>query len=242
MRIRIAYLDEPPFGWSGPDGAAIGADIDLATVVLRAIGATEIEHCLTTFSELLEGVAVGRWDMNVPLFITPERARQVAFSVPVWAIADGFLMRAENRKALNSYASVAERRDARLGIIAGQVQHESARAAGVSEDQIVIFQQQADAIDAVRSGTVDAYASTALGNRILAERIGGSVLRAVEHQPAAGSALEIPFGAFSFSKNSDDLRDAVNRELRSYLGSPAHRERMARFGFTHKEIDPVLFR
>jgi len=87
---------------------------------------------------------------------------------------------------------------------------------------------------------VDAYASTALGNRILAERIGGSVLRAVEHRPVTGSALEISFGAFSFSKNSDDLRHAVDRELRSYLGSAAHREQMARFGFTHKEIDPVL--
>lgn len=100
MKIRIAYLEEPPFGWSGPDGAAMGADIDLATVVLRAIGATEIEHCLTTFSELLDGVATGRWDMNVPLFITPERAQQVAFSVPVWAMADGFLVRADNDKAL----------------------------------------------------------------------------------------------------------------------------------------------
>ncbi|MGY6257753.1 transporter substrate-binding domain-containing protein [Paraburkholderia caledonica] len=240
MKIRIAYLEEPPFGWSGPNGAAMGADIDLATVVLRAIGATEIEHRLTTFSELLDGVATGRWDMNVPLFITPERAQQVAFSVPVWAMADGFLVRTDNDKALDSYASVAERRDARLGIIAGQVQHESARAAGVSEDQIVVYQQQAEAIEAVRAGTVDAYASTALGNRILAERIGGSVLRAVEHRPVTGSALEIPFGAFSFSKNSNDLRHAVNRELRSYLGSAAHREQMARFGFTHKEIDPVL--
>jgi len=65
------------------------ADVELAEAVLREIGVTRIKHRLTTFSELLPGVEAGRWDMNVPLFVTPERAARVAFSVPVWAIGDG---------------------------------------------------------------------------------------------------------------------------------------------------------
>ncbi|CAB3743805.1 hypothetical protein LMG27174_07056 [Paraburkholderia rhynchosiae] len=183
MKVTIAYIEEPPFGWTEEGGTITGADIDLAEVVLRALGATRIEHRLTAFSELLHGVEAGRWDMNVPLFVTPERANLVAFSVPVWAIGDGFLVRAGNPKALNSYESLAKRHDARLGIIAGQVQHDSATASGVSEHQIAIFEHQADAIEAVRSGGIDAYASTAVGNRLLADRIGGSLLEAVEHKP-----------------------------------------------------------
>jgi hypothetical protein len=81
-----------------------------------------------------------------------ERANLVAFSVPVWAIGDDFLVRAGNPKALTSYASLTKRGDARLGIIAGQAQHDSARASGISEDQITVFDHQADAIEAVRSG------------------------------------------------------------------------------------------
>lgn len=92
MKVTIAYLQEPPFGWTGSDGTATGADLDLADAVLRAIGVTRIEHCLTTFSELLAGVEAGRWDMNVPLFVTPDRAAKVAFSLLVWAIGDGFLV------------------------------------------------------------------------------------------------------------------------------------------------------
>ncbi len=241
MKVTIAYIEEPPFGWTEADRAATGADIDLANAVLRAIGVTRIEYRLTTFSELLPGVEAGRWDINVPLFVTPERANLVAFSLPVWAIGDGFLVRAGNPKALNSYASLAERHDARLGIIAGQVQHDSARASGVREDQIAIFEQQADAIEAVRSGAIDAYASTALGNRILADRIGGSVLEAVEHKSGTDGKLQnLPLGAFSFSRGNSDLLKAVNRQLRLYLGSPNHRSRMARFGLTHNEIDPTL--
>ncbi|TDY25990.1 amino acid ABC transporter substrate-binding protein (PAAT family) [Paraburkholderia sp. BL6665CI2N2] len=242
MKVTIAYIDEPPFGWT-EDRTAIGADIDLAEVVLRAIGVTWIEHHPTTFSELLPGVETGRWDMNVPLFVTPDRANLVAFSVPVWAIGDGFLVRAGNPKALDSYASLAKRDDARLGIIAGQVQHDSARASGVRENQIAIFEHQAEAIDAVRSGAIDAYASTALGNRIMADRIKGSIFEAVEHKPETnGKRQEVPFGAFSFGKRNNDLRNAVNSQLRSYLGSPDHRARMAKFGLTRNEIDPVLAR
>jgi len=243
MKVTIAYIEEPPFGWTETDRTAVGADIDLAEAVLRAIGATQIEHCLTTFSDLMPGVEAGHWDMNVPLFVTPERVNLVAFSVPVWAIKDGFLVRAGNPKALNTYSSFVNRHDTRLGIIAGQVQHDSARAAGVSDDQIAIFEHQADAIEAVRSGKIDAYASTALGNRILADRIGRSVLEAVEHKPGTNDMQQTtPFGAFSFNRRNSDLLNAVNAQLRSYLGSPDHRARMASFGLTNNEIDPTLAR
>ncbi|NVH72238.1 transporter substrate-binding domain-containing protein [Paraburkholderia sp. JPY432] len=241
MKVTIAYIEEPPFGWMETDGTATGADIALADTVLRAIGATRIEHHLTSFSELLPGVEAGRWDMNVPLFVTRERADRVAFSVPVWGIADGFLVRTGNPKALDSYASLAERADARVGIIAGQVQHDSARASGVSEDRITVFEHQADGIEAVLSGAIDAYASTALGNRIVANRIGGSMLEAVAHEPGTkGQQQKPPLGAFSFNRSNSDLIQAVNQALRSYLGSPDHRARMAAFGLTHKEIDPAI--
>ena len=239
MKVVIAYIEEPPFGWTESNQAA-GADIELAEAVLRAIGVTHIEHRLTTFSELLPGVEAGRWDMNVPLFVTPERASQVAFSLPVWTIGDGFLVRSGNPKGLNSYALLAERHDARLGIIAGQVQRESARASGVSEDQIVIFEQQSDAIEALRSGTIDAYASTAVGNRVLADRIGGAVFEAVEDDTEKDGTQLPPAGAFSFNKNNGRLLNAVNEQLRLYLGSPDHRTRMSKFGITRKEIDPAL--
>jgi polar amino acid transport system substrate-binding protein len=240
MQITVAYIEEPPFGWTEAGQTATGADIELAEAVLRAIGVTHIEHRLTTFAELLPGVQGGRWDMNVPLFVTPERMAKVDFSVPVWAIGDGFLVRAGNPKALNSYESVAQLADARLGVIVGQVQHSSARAKGVRDAQIRLFDQQADAIAALESGQIDAYASTAVGNRIDAPRIGLARVEAVAHEPGVGAGGKAPVGAFSFRKGNRALVDAVNRQLRAYLGSDGHRQTMARFGLTGSEIDPVL--
>jgi polar amino acid transport system substrate-binding protein len=236
MKITVAYIEEPPFGWTGEDQAAKGADVELAEVVLRAIGVSRIEYHLTSFSELLTGVREGRWDMNVPLFVTPERAEHVAFSLPVWAIGDGFLVQKGNPKVLTSYAAVARREDARLGIIHGQVQFDSAKASGVSDAQIIRFKEQPDALAALRSGTIDAYASTAVGNRVLASGISNSGLEAVAHENNGS----FPVGAFSFNKRNHRLVQLVNERLQVYLGSVEHRARMAKFGLTRIEIDGAI--
>ncbi|KML61346.1 amino acid ABC transporter substrate-binding protein [Burkholderia cepacia] len=236
MKVRIAYIEEPPFYWTADDGSVTGADIELAEVVLRAIGVTEIEYHPTSFDALLPGVQAGRWDMNVPIFVTAERAQHVAFSAPVWAIGDGFLVQAGNPKALTSYAAVAARGDARLGCVAAQVQIDSARSAGVRDAQIVVFKDQPDAVAALLAGQIDAYASTAIGNRVVAGANEG--VAAVEHERGAGAA--VPVGAFSFGRNNDALVQAVNGKLREYLGSADHRERMAKYGFTRAEIDGVV--
>ena len=236
MKVRIAYLDEPPFYWTGPDGSATGADIELADVVLRAIGVTSIEHHRTSFEELLPGVQAGRWDMNVPIFATAERAQHVAFSVPVWAIGDGFVVHRGNPKALTSYEAVAARSDARLGVIPAQVQCHAARSAGVSDAQLVAFKDQPEAVAALLAGKIDAFAGTALGGRVLADA--NHELEAVAQ--VVGGKGRAPVGAYSFSKTNTRLLDAVNQELSRYLGSADHRARMARHGFTAAEIDGAL--
>jgi polar amino acid transport system substrate-binding protein len=66
MKIRIAYIEEPPFYWTTEGGSVTGADIELAEAVLGVIGVTSIEYVATSFDQLLPGVQQGRWDMNVP--------------------------------------------------------------------------------------------------------------------------------------------------------------------------------
>ncbi|WP_426434101.1 transporter substrate-binding domain-containing protein [Bradyrhizobium genosp. P] len=238
MKVRIAYIEEPPFYWTGDDGRPTGADIELAEVVLRAIGVSSIDYHRTSFAEFLPGVQEGHWDMNVPIFITPVRNLQVDFSVPVWTIGDGFLVRSGNPKALTSYQAVAARSDARLGLIPAQVQVDSAKAAGVRDDQIVLFKDQPEAIAAMMAGRIDAFAATALGNRTAAAA--NPALGAVDVD-AGKSGAEL-IGGFSFSKSSPNLLQAVNAELRRYLGTPDHRARVAKYGLTPAEIDGVIAR
>ncbi|MGJ7530369.1 transporter substrate-binding domain-containing protein [Variovorax sp. GB1P17] len=236
MRVRIAYIEEPPFYWTGPDGVPTGADLELADVVLRAIGVSSIEHHLTSFEELLPGVQERRWDMNVPIFVTPERARLVTFSEPVWALGDGFLVARGNPKALTGYKAVAARGDARLGIVGGTVQIDAAKSSGAADSQIVLFNDQPSAVAALLSGKVDAYAATAVGNRALA--VANKALEAVAHEKSPDG--RVPTGGFSFHKENRDLVQAVNKQLRAYLGTADHRTRMSKYGIEASEIDAVI--
>jgi len=204
--------------------------------VLRAIGATAIDHVPTSFDELLSGVQERRWDMNVSIFVTPQRARQVAFSQPVWALGDGFLVQPGNPKLLTGYPALAACREARLGVIAGQVQVASARAAGVGDAQLIVFGSQPEAMAALMDGRIDAFAGTAIGSRAAADA--NPAVQAVAHE-ARPEAVP-PAGAFSFAKENGSLLNAVNRQLRGYLGSAEHRARMSTYGITHAEIDAVL--
>ena len=235
-KLRIAYIEEPPFYWTDESNLVKGADIELAEVILRAIGVKSIEYQLTTFEELLPGVHARRWDMNVPIFVTPERAMEVAFSVPVWSLGDGFLVCRGNPKVLKSYESVVMRSDARIGLIPGQLQFDAAKSAGVSGSQIVLFNSQPEATAALLAGKIDAFAATAVGN--YATAIANPGLEAV---PFGNSKDEkAPVGAFSFNKSNHDLLQAVNAQLHEYLGSADHRTRMAKYGITQTEINSVV--
>ncbi|HEV8390628.1 MAG TPA: transporter substrate-binding domain-containing protein [Dongiaceae bacterium] len=237
MSIIFAYLDEPPFCAPGAGGNPIGCDVEVAFEVLRAIGVDRIETRLVTFAELLPGVAGGAWQINTPLFITEERAGLVDFSRPVWSLADGLMVRAGKAELLDSYAVLAAEPDARLVVVADQVQEQRALAAGLSPRRILRVATQAEAVKAVLENRADAYASVAMAHRGYLKAQPNSELRVVDFGAGGGATA---LGAYSFSKSNQDLRRAFDDVLGRYLGSPEHRAIMQRYGFAAADIDRVL--
>jgi polar amino acid transport system substrate-binding protein len=242
-KVIFAYIDEPPFASPDVDGLAVGYDIELATRVLKSLGVKHIQTQLVTFGDLIPGVSAGNWTMNCAMFITPARSKLVHFSDPIWAVQDGFVVLAGNPKELSNYEEIARHPTARLGVVAGQVQEQSALQAGIPAERITIFPEQDDVINALLHGTVDAYASTSLGIRYYLKRLDSPFLQAVNFQPdEANTRQPIFLGGFSFAKSNDNFHQAFNMQLASFLGSEAHRDIMRKHGFTEVEIDPVLHR
>ena len=60
------------------------------------LGVKEFELVETEFANLLPGLADGRWQMTTGLFATAERRQIASFSRPIWALADGLLVRKGN--------------------------------------------------------------------------------------------------------------------------------------------------
>jgi polar amino acid transport system substrate-binding protein len=234
--VTFAYIDEPPFVSPSLDGGwPRGCDAELAAVVLDRMNVTHREAVAVGFAELLPGVAARRWQLNTALFVTPERQELVRFCRPVWALADGLLVRASEQDRLGTYEGIALASHARLGVVAGQIQARTALAAGVSAERIVAFNDPAAVMNALRSGAVDAYAGVACAHRgAIARRPDDAFVVSDLGQPEhAGRAGSTPaYGAFSFALENEAFASAFDAVLKCFLGSDAHAEMLQRNGLT----------
>lgn len=238
-RVTVAYLDEPPFCIPVPHAEPVGADMELARRALTDAGVVTIDYSLATFPELLPGLIVGRWQMTTGIFITPERSQLIAYSRPIWAAPDGFIVRTGDSDRLTSYEAIAADAHAVLAVVSGQAQHQTALRAGVPSRRIIEFPDQQAATQAVLRRRADAAASTAIGSRAYVRRVADPAVVAVPDRPPA-SRGSIPLGAFAFNRTAADVISAVDRALLSYLGSPEHLAMMGRYGFSADQLEPIL--
>lgn len=235
----MAYLDEPPYFVPVPGSTPTGCDIELAEMVLGALGVDEVEFTLTSFGELIDGVRSRRWHLNTPMFISDERADLVWFSRPVWVAIDSFIVRADDDRDFTSYEAIAADDSIRLAGVTGQIQLATALAAGISPDRVVEFDGQDAAARAVLAGDADASVSTAPGNDAHVARLGDQRLRTIR-DGRAGERAGSAFGAFSFSHDSHGLAAAFDAQLGATLGTDDHLSMMHSYGFDDATLRPAI--
>lgn len=234
--MKFAYLIEPPFNYVNASGQVTGCDVELARHVFNELQILNFEPVETEFAELIPGLGDASWRMTTGLFATEERQESAEFSRPIWALPDGFLVRQGNPSRLSGYRSLATNARARLAVIRDQFQHRSAVAFGVSADRIAVFETYTDAAKAVRDGQVDAYASVGRAHSGFMEQNRDWPLELVSVPTAEKPPA---FGSFAFSLNDRKLRQDVDAVLASFLGTEAHRQMVAKFGFTDGEVDLI---
>ena len=235
--MKFAYLIEPPFNYRTDDGRVTGCDVDLARWLFEELRIDRFEPVETEFAELLPGLSDGRWRMTTGLFGTDERRAHAAFSRPIWALPDGFLVRKGNPSALTGYKSVADNDTCVLAVIRDQFQHRSAQAFGVGDARIRIFETYTEAATAVLNGEVDAYASVARAHDGFIQR---HPAWDVERITVPFNEKKPAFGSFAIAKGDLELLDMVNTALDRFIGSTGHRNMMARYGFDDADVDALL--
>lgn len=220
--MKFAWIAEPPFNYM-EGGRLTGYDVELARQISARIGVS-FEPIETSFAELLPGLEDGRWDMTTGMFVTEERAERAFFTMPIWALHDGLLVRDGNRDRIAGYRSLAAG-GGKLAVLTGQIQEQTALSLGVRADYIVAYQDYRDAANAVAGGTIDAYASVELAHRAhIARHIGNTLacvaVPASEKEPAPGA----------FACRQSSTRDEVDAELIGFLGTAEHTALLTQFG------------
>jgi polar amino acid transport system substrate-binding protein len=234
--VRIAVANEIPYGYMDLKGQARGAGPDVAAQIMKELGVKKIDWVTTSFDSLIPGLQADRFDMvAAEMAILPQRCQQVLFSEPNSSYGEGLLVPKGNPKRLTSYEALAKS-NAKVAIMAGADQLEMMHALGIPDSNLVTISNNADAISAVTTGRADAYAATGLTVAELASKSGNKTETAKPFtDPVINGAPARSWGAFAFSMNSRDLRDAVNAKLAEFKKTPGWSRIMIGHGFTDND-------
>lgn len=234
-QIRIAVANEIPYGYVDLSGEAKGAGPDVARELMKQLGIDRIEWITTNFSSLIPGLQADHFDMvAAEMAILPERCKQVVFSEPNTSYGEGLLVAKGNPNDVHSYKDFAEG-DQKVAIMAGADQLEMLQALGVPANRMVTLSSNADAISTVSTGRAAAYAATSLTVGELAKQSDRVEAAANFTDPIIDGNPVRSWGAFTFSSQSEDLRDAVSAELAKFKETDTWKEILSTYGFSETD-------
>ncbi len=238
--IRIATANEIPYGWMDEAEEAHGIGPDVAEAVLAEMGIENIEWTVTEFGSLIPGLIAGRFDMvAAEQAILPDRCQAVFYSSPSSSYGEGLLVAAGNPEDIHGYEDFAEDPQLTMGIVSGADQLDFAQALGISEGQLVTINSNTDALSAVETGRISAYAATGLTASRLAENSDRVELAQPFTDPVVDGEPVRTWGGFTFSQDARELRDAYNEALAAFQATPEWKELLTSHGLTEGDITAV---
>jgi polar amino acid transport system substrate-binding protein len=241
--IRIGYVSEAPFSFRTAAGEVTGESPEIAQVIVQRLGIPRVEWVHAEFRSLIPELLAGRFDIIAAgMFVTPVRKRMIRFSTPTYAAHAAFLVRQGDEGRIGGYEKL---RDAggRVALLAGAYEQRLATAAGIPPDRILVVADATTGMEAVRSGSADAFAITAItARRLASSRRGRSLAAVVLPDSMIAGVPAIGRGAFGFRPSDRALREAFDAELLRFLGSPEHHAIGRRFGLAPEELPRVTVR
>jgi polar amino acid transport system substrate-binding protein len=243
-KIVIGISNGAPWGFRDKDGAPAGFHPDLIKAAFESLGVRNVELVITEFGALIPALVTRRFDaIAAGLYITPERCELVAFSDPDLKLADAALVLEGNPKNIRSYAEIAANPEIKFGAGRGSTTAKNAAAAGVPDEQTLLFPDIQANVSALLTGRIDVAAFSApTVARILSDDNISGIERALPFQGLIEENGKERFGysAIAFRKEDGDLRDLYNSRLKALKADGAVASIMTKHGFSEQETAPDL--
>jgi ABC-type amino acid transport substrate-binding protein len=195
LQVAIASAD-PPSSYIKNDKPA-GYNVDIIKKIADGLK-LKIEWKTADYSVHIPNIANGTWDTSTQgALVTPERKKQVAFSEPV-DYAQAVLVSLKSHK----FDTLKAAKGKKIGIYTDA--HEAIAEKDISGVQIVKFQDQAGALNALRIGQIDGYINGQ--NSALTQASDNSDIALSD--PVSSGQVSIPL-----PKNNKKLVNAFNKQL-----------------------------
>lgn len=239
--IRVATANEIPYGYMDQNGDAKGIAPDVATAVLKSMGITDIQWTVTEFGSLIPGLKANRFDMAAASqAILPARCQQVIYSKPNSSYGEGLMVKAGNPKNIHGYEDFVNNSSLKMGIVSGADQLDFAHAMGIPDSQLVTIPANADALSAVTTGRIDAYAGTGLTVQQLAAKSDKVEPADPFTDPVVNGKPVRSWGGFTFNMNNTAFRDAFNKALAAFQQTPQYEQILTGYGLSKGDVQQAL--
>jgi len=228
--LRVGFAHEPPYAFYTAEGAVAGEAPLAATYAAARLGVKSVRFVLMGFGSLIDELEAGHIDVIAAgMFVTPERAARIRFSMPTVRAGPGLLVRAGNPAGLFSYEDAAAAPGARVAVLDGAVEGGLLRTLGMPEARLYVCQDVETALSALRHGRVEGVALTAPTVRWLALQSDGAFAAAAPFRTP--EAARPGLCALGFRQADGDLAEAFDAVLQDYVGGPEHLGAIAPLGF-----------
>ncbi len=238
--LRVGYALEQPYAYRTPEGSVTGEAPEVARTVLARAGITRVRWVLCDFNALIPDLLTGQIDMIAAgMFVTPERATRITFSLPTSSVGQGLLVQRGNPRGLHDYASLAGRTDVTLAVLDGAVEHRQLLLLGMSAERLSLVPDAHAGLTAVRRGRVDGLALSGPTVVLLAREYPDELEAARPFtQPVINGKSVAGLCAFGFRKEDTTLAARVNEQVRAFIGTPEHLALVRPFGFDATTLPP----
>lgn len=190
----------PPFEWIDTStGQVEGFDIDLVREVCKEIG-VKAEFVVVPFDGIIAGLVSGKYDMIASTFtITPERAKQVAFSDPYYDGGQAIAVPLYDTTTFGADDLKGKTIAVQLGTTGER------RASQITDAEIIAFENIGAAFIDMENGRVDAVINDRPTTELIIRQRGAAKI--------VGPTLTSEEYGLAVTHADKDLLAAINRAL-----------------------------
>lgn len=226
----------PAMPWTGVDptsGKAIGIDVELNAEVLKHMGITKLTYEAGAFNSLIPSLLSKRIDMVVTdVHVTPDRAKTIAFSGPVWWYGPALVVQQGNPKGIKTFEDLSK---VRVGVLLGTGPDEYLKKVGVSATR---FQNYAEEFAAIQQNKVDAVVEYDLLAADFKKANPDAKVESIASFKMPEDLLKNGYGYARFGLRKDDcsFRTAYNQALAEVRASGAMSDLLKANGLSDRNL------